>query len=158
MSRFVGLLALLAVACGSGTSEAPPSTSPPAAADTTADPTPAPTPIEPEATEPAEVVATGDGEPAAAAQKIWATLCATCHGEQGLGDGPAAQHLDPPPRNYTDAAWQASVTDEHLAKVIVEGGMAVGLAPIMPPNPTLTDKPDVVAELVKIVRGFGAAD
>ena len=47
------------------------------------------------------------------------TLCVTCHGESGKGDGPAGKNLDPKPRDWTDASWQASVTDETLFKVIL---------------------------------------
>jgi hypothetical protein len=36
----------------------------------------------------------------------------------------------------------------------VEGGKGVGLSENMAPNPELADKPEVVAELVKIVRSF----
>jgi mono/diheme cytochrome c family protein len=80
--------------------------------------------------------------------------CIVCHGEKGTGDGPGAGALNPKPRNYTDAAWQASVTDEQLKSVIVSGGAAVGKSPIMPASPDLQSKPEVVDELVKIIRGF----
>lgn len=83
------------------------------------------------------------------------TLCSTCHGKTGKGEGAAAAALNPKPRNYTDKAWQKSVTDERLAKAIVEGGPAVGLSALMPPNPDLKDKPEVVAGLVQIIRNFG---
>jgi hypothetical protein len=55
------------------------------------------------------------------------------------------------------ADWQKSVTDEHLAKIILEGGAAVGLSPLMPPNPDLADKPQVVDALVAVIRSFGGA-
>jgi len=58
-------------------------------------------------------------------------LCATCHGPSGQGDGPAAAGLNPKPRNMSDGEWQASVDDEHLRKVIENGGAAVGLSPTM---------------------------
>lgn len=58
-------------------------------------------------------------------------LCATCHGETGTGDGPAAAGLNPKPRDMSETAWQEEVTDEHLEKVITEGGPAVGLSPTM---------------------------
>jgi cytochrome c553 len=93
--------------------------------------------------------------PADEAKQTFATVCSACHGTQGKGDGPAAATLEPKPRNYTDKAWQASVTDEQLTKVIREGGAAVGKSPLMPANPQLKDKPEVIAELVKIVRSFG---
>lgn len=81
-------------------------------------------------------------------------LCATCHGKKGIGDGAAAAALNPKPRNYTDKAWQASVDDAYLAKVIVEGGAAVGKSAAMPPSVDLKDKPEVVAGLVQIIRNF----
>ena len=95
------------------------------------------------------------GGAAEEAKTMFAQLCSTCHGTDGTGNGPAAANLEPKPRNYTDQAWQASVTDDDLRKIIVEGGGAVGKSPMMPPNPQLKDKPQVVDELVKIVRSFG---
>jgi cytochrome c553 len=105
---------------------------------------------------PAPAPSAAPAEPTAADQaKIkFDTLCASCHGASGKGDGAAAAALNPKPRDYTDAAWHASVTDEELAKVIVEGGAAVGKSATMPPSPDLKDKPEVVAEIVKIIRSF----
>lgn len=101
----------------------------------------------------------GDSAPmspaALEANHTFKTLCATCHGESGKGDGTAAASLNPKPRDYTDKEWQAAVTDEELAKIILEGGAAVGKSALMPPNPQFKDKPEVIAELVKIVRSFG---
>lgn len=88
------------------------------------------------------------------AKRTFMTVCATCHGADGTGNGPAAESLNPRPRNYTDAAWQASVTDADLKKIILEGGQAVGKSPMMPAQVQLKDKPDVVNELVMIIRGF----
>ncbi|HLV66209.1 MAG TPA: cytochrome c [Polyangiaceae bacterium] len=92
---------------------------------------------------------------AAAARTLFKSRCAVCHGENGTGDGPGAAALTPKPRNYTDQEWQKSVTDEDLAKTIVMGGAAVGKSPIMPASPDLAEKPEVVSELVKIIRKFG---
>src|SRR5438067_11243346 len=44
------------------------------------------------------------------ARKMYETVCAMCHGMNGMGDGTAAEKLNPKPRDYTNAAWQASVT------------------------------------------------
>jgi mono/diheme cytochrome c family protein len=92
--------------------------------------------------------------PATAARQIFRMRCTACHGEGGRGDGPGAAALTPKPRAFTDAAWQEGVKDEHLRDIIVKGGAAVGKSPGMPPNPDLEKKPDVVDELVKLVRGF----
>lgn len=94
---------------------------------------------------------TGDSE----AQRIFMTTCATCHGTDGTGNGPAAASLEPKPRNYTDPAWQESVTDDDIKNIIVQGGQAVGKSAMMPPNPQLKDQPETLDGLVKIIRGFG---
>ena len=72
----------------------------------------------------------GDGgsqeeiNPAAQAEaaKIFMERCSTCHGLNGAGDGQGAAALNPKPRNFQDKDWQTSVTDEHIEKIIKEGG------------------------------------
>jgi mono/diheme cytochrome c family protein len=86
--------------------------------------------------------------------QIFATRCVTCHGPEGLGDGPGSAALDPKPRNFQDPAWQESVTDDHIEKIVMYGGAAVGRSPTMPGNPDLMSKPDVVRALVAHVRGL----
>jgi mono/diheme cytochrome c family protein len=100
------------------------------------------------------------GSPAAAddaaeAKTIFDSRCTTCHGAAGKGDGAAAAALNPKPRDLSSAEWQNSVTDEHIEKIIVSGGPAVGKSPLMPPNPDLAGKAAVVQELRKLVRGLG---
>ncbi|MDH3202198.1 MAG: c-type cytochrome [Myxococcales bacterium] len=107
---------------------------------------------EPEAA-PSEPVAVKD--PVVEAEEIFNARCVTCHGEKGKGDGPGSAALNPKPRDYTSVEWQKSVTDEHIKTIIIGGGTAVGLSPLMPPNPDLTDKPEVVAALVAVVRNLG---
>lgn len=105
---------------------------------------------------------TAGGDPAAGpvdaekAKSIYQERCSACHGANGRGDGPGAAALNPKPRNYTDKAWQAKVTDEQIKKTITYGGAAVGKSPIMPASPDLEQKPEVVDGLVKIVRQFGS--
>lgn len=93
--------------------------------------------------------------PTEEAQTTFKTVCATCHGESGLGNGPGAAALNPKPRNYTDKAWQASVTDDQIKRTILMGGAAVGKSPMMPAQPQLKEKPEVVSALVQIIRTFG---
>ena len=90
----------------------------------------------------------------AEATAVFSSRCATCHGLQGRGDGPAAASLAPKPRSFHDAAWQQSVSDDHLSKVILFGGSALGKSPTMPPNPDLSSRPEVVSELIKQIRGM----
>ena len=68
---------------------------------------------------------------AAKGKVIYENNCVACHGAEGKGDGVAAQALDPKPRDLSNAEFTSSVTNEHLYKVISEGGQSVGLSPIM---------------------------
>lgn len=93
-------------------------------------------------------------EKAAKGKAKFEMYCVTCHGAGGTGDGPAAQALNPKPRNYTDAKFQASKTDADIAKVIKTGGAANGLAPTMPAwGAVLTD--DDIQNIVAYVRYLG---
>ena len=97
----------------------------------------------------------GGADPAAAAARsLYQTRCSTCHGASGAGDGAAAGALIAKPRSFSEPAWQRSVSDEHLEKVIVRGGTAVELSPLMPANPDLEQRPDLVRELILLVRSF----
>jgi mono/diheme cytochrome c family protein len=123
------LLALLAAACGGEEKrEAPGVAPPPTAAPATPPPAataPAPAPA-PSA--PAAALRPGDAAHGAA---VYAQYCATCHGAGGKGDGPIAASLVPKPADHTDHAYIASLTDEHLRKVIEKGGASVGKSPLM---------------------------
>ena len=90
------------------------------------------------------------------AAEIYTARCALCHGASGKGDGAAAAALNPKPRDYSDPAWQGSVTDEEIEKIIVGGGTAVGKSAMMPANPDLASKPDVVKALRASIRKFGS--
>lgn len=115
---------------------------------------PAPPPAPPATSPPAP--SAGGGAAAREAAEIFASRCATCHGAEGRGDGLAAADLNPRPRNFHDPAWQQSVTDDHIRKIIVGGGPAVGRSPLMPPNPDLASRPEVVDALVAHIRALGA--
>lgn len=88
------------------------------------------------------------------ATQIFGLRCTPCHGPTGGGDGPASASLSPRPRNFHDAAWQSSVTDEHIERIIQYGGAAVGKSPAMPANPDLAERAAVVAALREHVRSL----
>ena len=88
------------------------------------------------------------------ASVIFTNRCSLCHGATGHGDGPASAALNPKPRNFHDADWQKVVSDGEIEKAIQYGGASVGKAPLMPPNPDLVEKPDIVAALREHVRSF----
>ena len=45
-------------------------------------------------------------EPRSSGERVYATYCVGCHGEQGLGDGPAAEFLNPKPRNFVEGEYK----------------------------------------------------
>lgn len=101
------------------------------------------------------ISALGGGTPDERASRYFKGICAGCHGLGGLGNGSAAAALNPRPRNFTDRAWQASVTDAHIRTTILKGGAAVGKSALMPPQPGLGEDPQTLEALVKLVRGYG---
>ncbi|MFQ5565340.1 MAG: c-type cytochrome, partial [Paracoccaceae bacterium] len=70
--------------------------------------------------------AAGDPDPGEA---IYAKRCVGCHGEDGDGMGPAAERLNPPPRDFTMALYKFRTTgfddyvpnDEDLLRMIRDG-------------------------------------
>jgi len=94
---------------------------------------------------------------ACSAQAMFTTRCARCHGVDGAGKGPFSDSLHPRPHNYTDPAWQASITDDQIKQIILKGGANLGKNSAMPSNILLRERPDVLDGLVKIIRGFGQA-
>jgi mono/diheme cytochrome c family protein len=55
-----------------------------------------------------------------AGAEIYTTYCATCHGDGGMGDGPAGQGLDPPPSPIAHTSQMLG--DDYLFWRISEGG------------------------------------
>lgn len=122
-------LALIVVGCGdTGPSPAPPVASPPPAAP---------------------VAGAGAQQPEA----LYKQLCASCHGPDGKGSGPAAAALPVKPADHTNAAVMGKISDAELFKAIKEGGQAVGKSAAMPPwGGTLKD--EQIRALVAHVRSL----
>ena len=60
---------------------------------------------------------------------LFQTNCAACHGPGGQGDGPAAQGLNPKPRNFASpAAWVNGYTLPGICKTLAEGIKGTGMA------------------------------
>ena len=95
-----------------------------------------------------------DPAAAAEAQSVYTAVCADCHGVRGAANGPRSPELVPQPRNFQDPEWQQSVTNDHIERIIVEGGAAVGKSDVMPANPELAGKPEVVKELRRYLRSL----
>ena len=86
-------IVLSAAFCGGGEQDGPESAGEdgPAGTDTTA------------VSEPSDAPPRDSG--GVSGQAVFAANCATCHGDGGRGDGPAAIGLEPPPADLTDGAW-----------------------------------------------------
>jgi len=54
-------------------------------------------------------------------EALYATLCSSCHGASGNGDGPASEGLDPPPIAFTDRARADERSVFALYQVITQG-------------------------------------
>lgn len=75
---------------------------------------------------------------------LYAQYCARCHGRDGKSN--TSRGKKTAARNFTDAAWQNSVTDERLYNSIINGRNK------MPSYENLSDAQ--VNALVAYVRGF----
>jgi caa(3)-type oxidase subunit IV len=79
--------------------------------------------------EPTDLAATEPG--VFNAQSQYNIACATCHGQQGMGDGAAAAALNPPPADFTTPEFWAERDRDRIYTVIREGAAAVGGSPLM---------------------------
>jgi len=82
-------------------------------------------------------------------KRLFGHYCATCHGDQGEGDGQNAFNLDPPPPVFSESL---TVHPPEYWRQIIEGGtVAVGRSPLCPPwGRTLT--PEHVDSLVAFLQ------
>jgi mono/diheme cytochrome c family protein len=115
----------LALACGAEEPAAPPPAAEPA-------PAPAAPPAAGAQSPPADAEGAAAADPARG-KVHYQALCASCHGASGAGDGPAGLALDPRPASHADGGYMNALSNEHLFKVIKEGGAAVGKSPLMAP-------------------------
>lgn len=65
----------------------------------------------------------------AAGEQIFATNCATCHGAQGAGDGPAASALNPKPTNMAEGPFKHGGDFEGWKNVVANGVPGTAMAP-----------------------------
>ena len=62
----------------------------------------------------------GDADAEAAGKTFFDANCAACHGEKGMGDGPAAMALNPKPKAL--AVNQSFLADDYMFWRISDGG------------------------------------
>ncbi len=87
------------------------------------------------------------------AAELYATSCSSCHGPRGGGDGPLSAGLVPKPAKHADGAYMNALSNDHIFKVIKEGGSSVGKSATMAPwGPSMSD--DEIHGLVAFVRSL----
>ena len=85
------------------------------------------------------------------AKALYDKNCVACHGPAGKGDGAAAKMLKPPPQDFGTALKGKG--DADIAKVIKEGGKAVGKSASMPPYASKMND-DQIKGVVDYVKGL----
>lgn len=85
-------------------------------------------------------------------QAVFSANCATCHGQDGSGNGPAAVGLEPPPSDLADATWTTG--DGSLEAIVntIENG-SPGTAMIAWKGTLTQAQIDAVADYVHSLGG-----
>lgn len=83
----------------------------------------------PAAASPAAETQAAAGADLAAGKQIFATNCATCHGPEGKGDGPAASALNPKPTDMANGPYKHVGDLETWKGVIANGVPGTAMAP-----------------------------
>ena len=99
----------------------------------------------------------GDHEAAEAGALIYEVNCAACHGPEGLGDGPAAEALDPKPASLADAQMMEDMTDGALFWRVREGGILEPFNSAMPPWKDVLSE-DETWQVITFLREFAEED
>ena len=85
--------------------------------------------------------------------EIYSINCATCHGDGGIGDGPAGQGLDPAPANIAHTSQMLG--DDYLYWRISEGGAMEPFNSSMIPWKTALDE-DARWDVINYVQALGS--
>ena len=85
-------------------------------------------------------------------QQLYNINCVSCHGEKGLGDGPAAASLNPKPEPL--ALNQSSLSDSYLFWRISEGGQMEQFKSAMPAWKTILSE-EKIWQVIGYLRNFG---
>ncbi len=90
------------------------------------------------------------------AAEIFTTNCARCHGADGRGHGPDQPLLKIEIADFTGSEFQ-SRNDDQIRAIIVDGGAAHGLSPMMPPWGSVLDEAEITA-LINYIRTTATAE
>jgi len=90
---------------------------------------------------------------AAEGKKLYASYCASCHGDSGKGDGVAARSLPAKPADHTNGTIMNQLTDKFLTDIITKGGSVVNKSGFMPAwGSSLNSKQ--ISDIVAYVRSI----
>lgn len=84
-------------------------------------------------------------------EAVYTANCSSCHGARGQGDGPLSAGLQPQPAKHADGGYMNALSNEHIYKVIAEGGAAVGKSSMMAPWGTSLSE-DQINSLIVFIR------
>ena len=79
--------------------------------------------------------------------------CASCHGKDGKGQGPAAKAMKIKAADWTDKATMEKMTEDFLKDIIAKGGKAVNKSKRMPAYSKRLKSAEI-ADLVAYIRSF----
>lgn len=96
----------------------------------------------------------GSGD-ASKGKDTYVQYCASCHGNTGKGDGPAAAAMKPKPRDLTNKDYMATLEEKYLVDVITKGGAAVGKSALMPPWGAVLKAGDI-DNVIAYIRALGS--
>lgn len=93
--------------------------------------------------------------PIEAGERVYDSLCLTCHGIYGRGNGSLVSSLSVPPRDLSTPPYQQQVSDDDLLKLISEGkGAMPGSGDVL----SLDDRKAVVAFVRLLSPGYELYD
>ena len=98
---------------------------------------------------------TADEASWARGEEVYTANCASCHGDGGVGDGPAAEALDPGPTNIAHTGQMLG--DDYLLWRISEGGAEEPFSSAMPAWKDTLDK-DARWDVINYIRALGSGE
>lgn len=108
--------------------------------------------VEPDTT-PTNAIASDPGQ-VERGSALFLAQCASCHGAEGRGDGPAAATLDPKPADFTSAMHRLHPDQDLIA--VIENGIAGSAMPAFAETLSLEEMADIVAFIRSLqVRAAG---
>lgn len=98
---------------------------------------------------------TADEASLARGEEIYTANCASCHGDGGVGDGPAAEALDPGPTNIAHTSQMLG--DDYLLWRISEGGALAPFNSAMPSWKATLDE-EARWDAINYIRALGSGE